>query len=30
MGSFRLGGMTLGSLFKRPETLRYQIGRAHV
>ena len=23
MGSFRLGGMTLGSLFKRPETLRY-------
>ena len=23
MGSFRLGGMTLGSLFKKPETLMY-------
>lgn len=23
MGSFRLGGMTLGSLFKKPETLLY-------
>lgn len=23
MGSFRLGGMTFGSLFKKPETLRY-------
>jgi formate hydrogenlyase subunit 6/NADH:ubiquinone oxidoreductase subunit I len=23
MGSFKLGGMTLGSLFKKPETLRY-------
>lgn len=23
MGSFRLGGMTLGALFKKPETLRY-------
>lgn len=23
MGSFKLGGMTFGSLFKKPETLRY-------
>ena len=23
MGSFKLGGMTLGSLFKKPETLLY-------
>lgn len=23
MGSFRLGGMTFGSLFRKPETLRY-------
>jgi formate hydrogenlyase subunit 6/NADH:ubiquinone oxidoreductase subunit I len=23
MGSFKLGGMTLGSLFKKPETLMY-------
>lgn len=23
MGSFRLGGMTFGSLFKKPETLKY-------
>ena len=36
MGSFKLGGMTLGSLFKKPETLLYpaeqksEIGRAHV
>lgn len=25
MGSFRLGGMTLGSLFKKPETLLYPL-----
>lgn len=25
MGSFKLGGMTLGSLFKKPETLRYPL-----
>lgn len=23
MGSFKLGGMTLGSLFKKPETIQY-------
>ncbi len=27
MGSFKLGAMTFGSLFKRPETLRYPIER---